>query len=301
VNYLNVGPYYYSPLAQTRQDDVSLVNFNTAPSMTSPDLFSPELHSQYVLENVPRPGDIFGFYDRTRDNTFPYGLATPNREGFGLEADLRMLRKEALRVKASAYRVREISGNMVINNAQTGYIPVDIPFKTAPIPIRNFTYVNAGPSFNLGPSLGWDRDLEIGSNVRYERTASSLGVLTSSWIIGGLRAVLLPVWEIAAAISQQNSKGTDAGYQHIGLSGLFQQTLWARYSYMFDNKDFGHYAPFTIDGSIRSLRFSSIIKANRNSNIYLDYDWTKGNLMPGNPAQGTVNNRFVELSYEIQF
>lgn len=301
VNYLNVGPYYYSPLAQTRQDGVSLVNGLTAPSMTSPDLFHPMLNYQNVLPDVPRPGDIFGFYDRTQDNTFPYGMATPNREGFGLETDLKLLWKETLWIKGSAYRVKEIFSNMVINNAQTGYIPVDLPFNTALIPIRNFTYVNAGPSFNLGPSLGWDRDLEIGSNIRYEQTTSDLGTLTSSWIIGGLRVDLLPVWEIAAAISQQNSKGTDAGYQYMDNDGVFHQTLWAHYSYVYDNKDLGHYAPFTVDGNIMSLRFSSIIKVNRNSNIYLDYDWTKGNLMPGNPAQGTVNNQFMELSYEIQF
>ncbi len=286
VNYLNVGPYYYSPLAQTRQDAAN------AGTTLSPDLYEPVLRSQYFLTNVPNPGAIFGYYDRTQDNTFPYGLATPNREGFGLDADLKVLKKDSLKIKGSAYWVKEITGNMVINTLGTGYVPVDSPANTYLVPVRNFTYINVGPSFNLGPYLGLDRDLELGTNLRYERTTSDLGTLNSAWIIGGIRVDLLPVWEISAAFSQQNAKGTEAG-----LGG----TLWARYPYLYDYSDLGNYSPVQVDGNIQSLRFSNVFKVNRNSDIFIDYDWTSGNMLPTKPVQGTLVNQFIELSYEVRF
>src|SRR5208283_830656 len=121
-----------------------------------------------------------------QDNTFPYGLATPNREGFGGELDVKALEKDALKIKGSVYFVQEISGNLVVNNSVTGFIPVDSPANSLLVPIRNFTYVNIGPSFNLGPYIGFDRDLEIGTNIRYEQTSSDLGILTSTWVIGAI-------------------------------------------------------------------------------------------------------------------
>ena len=134
--------------------------------------------------------------------------------------------------------------------------------------------------------------MEIGTNVRYEQTTSALGTLTSTWIIGGLRVGVLPFWELSGAFSEQDVKGTDAGYGG---------TLWARYSYIFDNSDLGQYSPFTVNGSIQSLRFSSVFKVNRNSNIYLDWALTNGNLLPVNQNQGMLNNQFTELTYEIKF
>ncbi len=292
-NYLNVGPYYYSPMAQTRQDAVTDFSNPSALSfMQSPDLFSPTLRSQFFLSNITRPGGIYSFYDRTQDNTFPYGLGTPNRQGGGIELDVKTLKDKALKIKGSAYFVQEISGNLVVNGAGKAYVPVDSPALTTIVPIRKFTYVNVGPSFDLGPVIGWDRALEIGTNARYEQTTSELGTLTSAWVVGGLRVGVLPFWEISGAFSEQDVNGTDAGYGG---------TLWARYSYLYDNSDLGQYSAFTVKGSIQSLRFSSTVKVNRNSNIYLDWDWTTGNLLPVNPNQGTFNNQFMELTYEVKF
>ncbi|HTC22267.1 MAG TPA: hypothetical protein VK859_15525, partial [bacterium] len=190
LNYLNVGPYYYSPLAQTRQDAVttatSFLNY-----LQSPDLFDPLLRNQYFLSDLPRAGEIYGFYNRALDNTFPYGLATPNREGFGGELDVKTLENDALKVKGSVYFVQEISGNLVVNTAGTGFVPVDSPAGTTLVPIRNFTYINLGPSFNFGHFIGFERDLEVGTNFRLEQTNSDLGTLTSTWIIGGIRADVL--------------------------------------------------------------------------------------------------------------
>jgi hypothetical protein len=291
LNYLNVGPYYYSPLAQTRQDAVttaaSFLNY-----LQSPDLFDPLVRNQYFLSDLPRAGEIYGFYNRALDNTFPYGLATPNREGFGGELDIKTLENDALKIKGSAYFVQEISGNLVLNSAGTGFIPVDSPAGSLLVPIRNFTYINLGPSFNFGHYIGFERDLEVGTNFRFEQTNSDLGTLTSTWIIGGIRADVLPVWEVSASISKQTANGEEAGY--LG-------TLYARYSYLYDNSDLGLYVPIKVSGNIQSFRFSNGFKINRNSTLYLDYDFTSGNMLPTSPLQGTLNNQFAEVTYEVKF
>ena len=260
--------------------------------MNSPDLFSPLLRNQYFLSSLPRAGGIFSFYDRTQDNTFPYGLATPNREGVGGELDIKAFQKDALKIKGSVYFVNEISGNLVVNSSGNGYVPVDSPSGTTLVPVRNFTYVNIGPSFNFGPAFGMDRDLEIGTNVRYEQTDSELGTLTSTWVIGGIRADILPVWEFVLAYGWQQANGTEAGYNG---------TLWARYSYLYDNSDLGSYAPVTVNGTNQSIRVSNNFKVNKNSTIYLDYDYTTGNLLPISANQGTLNNQFAEVTYEVRF
>jgi hypothetical protein len=294
-NYLHVGPYYYSPLAQTRQDDL-VPGTNTTGAVT-PELFEAPLRSQFFLNQVPRAGGIFGYYDRTQDNTFPYGLATPNRQGGGLDLDVKALEKDALQILGSVYFVQEISANIVEQSQPNGtFAPVAVDTSaSAPSPQRTFTYVNLGPSLNLAPFVGLDQDLIFGTNVRFEQTNSAVGTLTSAWILGGVQVGLFPWWEMAASYSDQEINGRDTG---IGGSTL------ARYSYIFDNSDLGSYLPFNINGSNQSWRLSSVFKINRNSSLYLDYDLTGGDAVPyvGSTAPGTkLNNQYMEVTYEIQF
>lgn len=292
LNYLNVGPYYYSPLAQTRQDSVNPLD----PTYNFwPDFFMPTVRNQYFLSDLPRAGGIYGFYDRTVDNTFPYGLATPNRRGFGGEVDIKTLEKDSLKVKGSAYFVQEISGNLVVNTAGTGFVPVDSPTGTTIVPVRNFTYVNVGPSFNIGPYLtGFNRDLEIGTNIRYESTTSELGTLNSFWIIGGVRADVLPVWEVSVAYSSRTANGVEAGYNG---------TLWARYPYLYDNSDLGAYTPISVDGKDTSLQISNGFKINRNSTLYIDYSFSTTNMvqLTSLPLPADLTMNFGEVTYEIKF
>ncbi len=287
--YLNVDPYYYNPLAQTRQDAVTDVS-SMAKYVPSEEQWQAPLRDQDFLTNVPRAGQIYSFYDRTQDNTFPYGLATPNRRGFGLEFDIKALEKQALKLLGSAYLAQEITGEMALPPNSTTLQPVQVASGAAPT--RNFTYINIGPRFNLGPSLGWDRALEIGTNFRYEQTNSSLGTLTSLWAIGGVRVEILPVWEMSVAYSQRQANGTEYGYGG---------SLYARYSYLYDGSDLNQYSSFTVNGTVQSLRWSTTFNVNRNSSLYLDYGWSFGNMLPSGQMQGTLNNQFGEVSYEVRF
>ncbi len=296
-NYLNVGPNYFSPLAQTRQDDLlpSSPYSNVAVGgLASPDLLSAPQRSQFFLSNVPRAGGIFSFYDRTQDNTFPYGLATPNREGFGFDFDVKASDKDALKIPGSIYFVQEISDNLVVNQGATGYVSVDA-VAGVPNPIRTFKYVNIGPSFNFAPLTGLPGDLEIGANVRYEQTNSAIGTLTSDWILGGLRAEIFSWWEAAASFGVQNISGSEAGWGGTTL---------ARYAYEFDNTDLTPgYSAFSINGSRQSWKFSSDFRTDRNSTLYFDYSVTWDNAIPyvGQALSGTLYNQFMEVTYAIQF
>ncbi len=304
-NYLNVGPYFYSPMAQTRQDNISVPSA-AAPIasgfLPTPELFTPALRSRFFLNDVPRPDEIYSFYDRTQDNTFPYGLSTPNRQGGGMEMDLKALEKDALNILGSVYFVQEISGNLVVDSAGTGYVPVDAA-AFDPVPVRNFTYVNFGPSLNLGPVIGFDRDLVLGTNVRYEKTTSSIGTLTNTWILGGVKIGILNGWDVSASYGNQAVNGTEAGYAYTDSSGVSHQTFLARYPFLFDNSDLGNYQPFSVNGSNQSVQLSSEIRTSRNTRFFADYGFTSGNVVPyvGTPNTGTLHNEFLELTYEIQF
>ena len=304
-HYIDVGPYFYSPMAQTRQDN------GITPS-TTPDtgyltgvngyvpgfaLFQTPIQSQFFLQNVPRAGGIFGYYDRTMDNTFPYGLATPNREGVGLDLDIETMKKKSLKIKGSAYLVQEIIGNYVVNDAGTGYTALD-PAPNGAAPVRNFTYINFGPSFDLGPNIGLETPLEIGTNVRYEQTTSIVGTLNSWDLWGEIRVGIVKEWEVNLALGVQSANGTEEG---LVINGV--QTPLARYSYVFENTDLGSYKAFTANESIGDYLLSTSFRFDRNSTLYLDYDLSSGNgleTVVGN-ITGTLQNQFIGLTYEVKF
>ena len=287
LHYLNVGPYFYSPLAQTRQDEV-----NQTYHIPGFALFQQPILSQFFLSDVPRAGGIFGYYDRTLDNTFPYGLATPNREGVGMEVDIETLEKKSLKIKGSAYLVQEIMANEVINSSGTAYTPLD-PTSNGAAPIRNFTYINFGPSLDLGPHIGLDTPLEIGTNVRYEQTTSVVGTLNSLGLWCGLRVGIVKEWEVDLALGAQSANGTEEGINGSPV---------ARYSYVFDNTDLGSYQPFTVNDSIGYYLLSTSFQFDRNSTLYLDYDLSSGNEIEAvGQITGTLQNQFIGTDYEVKF
>ncbi len=296
-SFLDVGPSYYSPLAQVRQDLYQRQDLFNGPTVRdTTDIFQTPLRSRFLFTNVPRPSGIFSFYDRTEDNTFPYGLGTPNRQGLGIDLDVKALEKQALKIKGSVYFVQEISGNLVSNPAQTSVTVLD-GTAAVPVPMRTFTYINVGPSLNIGPLIQWDRDLEIGANVRYEQTSSGLGTLDSAWILSGIKVGVLPALDVTAAYSYKRSKGADAGYGG---------TTFARYPYIFDNTDINPplglgYSVFYVDNQTQSLKLSTAFHANRNSNFYLDYSLTTGITAIAPLPAATLNNQYMELTYEIMF
>jgi hypothetical protein len=281
-NYLNVGPYYYSPLAQTRQSSYVPNSAGTAFNLQYP---------SYTMSDINRPGSLYGFFNRTWDETFPYGLATPNRKGFGAELDLKALKRDAFKLLGSAYRVEEITSDLVLNPAQDGFVPVDDPLGKIPPPIRQFTYVNVGPSMDFGPMVGFSRKIELGSNARYERTNSSIGTLESLELLGGLRVGVLPFWDVEASFEHRRINGLESGYDG---------TIFARYPYLYDNQDLGDYSIFQIDESVKRWNLSCDFKVTSHSDIWLDYQFSQDDYRESNHVYRTFYQK-LGTQYEVRF
>jgi hypothetical protein len=287
--YLSVGQHYYSPLAQTRQDAVT--DTSSLGVICPSDSFGGAWRGQSFLDSIPRPGTLFTMFDRTADNVFPYGLATPNRQGVGGLIDLRPSGGKTWRLKGSAYFLKEIEGDLTFNADRSGYVPVEDPTGDV-VPVRKFTYVNIGPSVNLGPSLGFAREFLLGMNARFEKTSSLLGDLNCAWWVMEAKSEVMPGWGLSVAGSIRSARGDEAG-----LDG----SLWARYPYLFDNQDLGRYQRVHVDGRVKSLTVSNSFRLSRQGTLNLDGGWTDGDMAPSSGILGAWKRQFVEATYEIRF
>lgn len=314
---LNVGPNYYSPLAQERQDYITPQSGSTSLTLASGmGVFTAPLRGQFFLIDqrtingqtedfidVPRANAIYGYYDRTQDNVFPYGLATPNRQGIGFNLDLKSLPDQAFKFAGAVYFVSEIEDNLVVNSGGNAYAAVD--GYNGINPLRSFVYVNLGPSMDFGPSFQLKTPLELGTNIRFEDTDSQIGDLQDLTWLTGIRAGLFSWWEIVGAFGIHTANGTD-----MGIDG----TTLARYSYIYNNEDLGAYTPFTVNDYTQDLLFSTTFIMDSHSKLHLDYSFETGTnqgtmanpttasgLYPGANLTGTVNNQYLEMTYEVKF
>jgi len=275
LNTVDVGPYYYAPLAQTRQ--IGLGTTFVGPN---------------ELTALNQPGGVFNFYNRTYDNTFPYGLATPNRKGFGADLDLAALKDRSFRLKGSAYAVKEITPDLVLNATRDGYVPVEDPTGTLGDPMRKFLYANVGPSLDLGPLLGSPRKIILGVNGRMERTESSIGTLKSRSGLASLRVGVLPKWDLEGIFNYGDSMGRESGYNG--------QTI-ARYSYLFDNTDLGQYSVLDIRSLYRRWSVTSSYHLGPQSDLFLDYDFLVSESVLNGASSGRLLRQSVVLNYEVRF
>jgi len=146
---------------------------------------------------------------------------------------------------------------------------------------------------DLGPHIGLDTPLEIGTNVRYEQTTSVVGTLNSLGLWCGLRVGIVKEWEVDLALGAQSANGTEEGINGSPV---------ARYSYVFDNTDLGSYQPFTVNDSIGYYLLSTSFQFDRNSTLYLDYDLSSGNEIEAvGQITGTLQNQFIGTDYEVKF
>jgi len=279
LRYLDVGYGFYSPMAQNRQRDDLLGSTAKHPVILSSDI---------GIDALGRPSALFKYYNRMFDNVFPYGLATPNRKGFGGDMDLRLLDKEALSLKAMVYAVEQVSDNFVVNQAGTSFVSVD-GVASAPLPKRDFLYVNVGPKINIASLLDLKRRLDLGVNVRCESTKSDVGTLNSSFIQAGLGVGITRWFETEAAVRVGNSKGRESA-----IGGQF-----ARSTYLYDNGDLGDYAVTDIDYSYSFGCLSFAFAIDRHSKL-----WVDAALMNESSLYDTglkLHKQTLELIYEIKF
>ncbi len=126
--YLNIGPYFYSPGAQTSRysslpGSQGYVNSNYLDSWLDYSL------NGTPFQNAQRPE--FATYDRMVENVLPYGDATPNRLGMilGFSADIGdrgwMKPQASYILDSGNLGMHEIQPNWVLNGAGTGGVAVE--------------------------------------------------------------------------------------------------------------------------------------------------------------------------------
>jgi hypothetical protein len=273
-NFVDVGAAYYSPLAQYRAEDFGIMNFMTS---------------------LPRASGIFAKYVRNNDNVFPYGLSTPNRKGAGLEADVKAMDRDVLKMQASYYQLREHRGNLVMDEFFTDYVAVD-GLPNSPAAVRDFTYINVGPCMDLGPALHLSHVAEVGVNYRSETTESWIGTLKTDQILAGLKVGLKKWWQVSAQFSTQKSEGREAY-----LNGSTGGNL-ARYSYLFDNTDMGAYEIDHRESTVNLVQVSTRLDINRNSTLHIDgYSRSEETVYPDSGSSEKDENGGGRLVYEIRF
>lgn len=124
ARYLNVGPDFYSPGAQTnRYTPVTTATGYCSSNLNLEDGL-PGYRATYVLQGFGRP--FFAPYDRLSENFLPYGDATPNRRGFIVNGSAQLGTDGWIQPRFSAaLGAKEFQPNYVRTGAGNYVLPVD--------------------------------------------------------------------------------------------------------------------------------------------------------------------------------
>jgi hypothetical protein len=252
IGYKDVGADFRSPGAQTRR-----VNFSRFPG----------LFQQYTNESIGRPAnyaDVIsgntenGFriseqltpYSAALNNTNPYGMATPNRRGFYLNAE---------RTDSVGFRKSFASVAMLTESRGTGTLEK-----------KKFMLIEAGTDIYVNDFIGSEKAIKIGLGVRLEQTTrggeyfESIN-LSSVFIDAGLAwefvddlDVLMgaKLWSVSgnAFVDERNAFSDVDDYEIVDFD--FSQNTYAfgmRYRFSETNIISAHYQIFNADNADEAL------------------------------------------------
>lgn len=151
--YLNVGPNFTSPGAQTLRIQhtgspyffPTLANNSTARNINMMDrLTDINLYNQQLSTGLMYYQPIFG-------NVLPYGKATPNRQGITIGLGHQKDSKKLVKVNLNAALLSEITGEGTTE-------------------LRQFTQLKGGAICSLGQLLSFKKKIELSLGVRQEST-----------------------------------------------------------------------------------------------------------------------------------
>ena len=197
LGYLNVGPDFRSPGAQSKR-----IDYNAQPNF----------FNRYKQTQMDRPlnyGDIFGnsqlyrtginpklmAYNPLINNVLPYGLATFNRQGIYLKGKY-STPNEVLLAEMSHHQLKEIRGQGT----------------TA---LRSFGMTRLQLGMNLGKYFHWNRMAKISGSACYQSTqrtgqfAFESVNLTSFQTGLGMELEILPSMDFMLGYTALNGKGND--------------------------------------------------------------------------------------------
>lgn len=300
AKYLNIGPYFYSPGAQTN----AYTAYAGFPGYLSTNLHGiddalPNYLNNFVFQDVDRPS--FAPYDRLSENMLPYGDATPNREGtiLGFSADIGQngwLKPQASYVLNGFH---ENQPDTILNQAGTGVTAVDGDS------IRTFSGYELALTVSLDKAFGL-KSRTYDFQFDYKNQTTNLGDGVNSLTVNTLILatdfnipvpILTPViW--SAALEQTSS----AGSEYV-LSGYGNPTSLGEYPFFEDNSNYNNidtnYNLQALNLTRTTLVFGFKYPLSDSINFRGDYFFTSYN-WPDNP--GYVNNdNIMRFTYEAHF
>ncbi len=261
--YLNIGPYFYSPGAQTNQ------LFDAIPGVNLLDNSLTGYLTDSPFQGVFRPSAYFGVYDRLTENALPYGDSTPDREGIVVGFSGEIGERGWLKPQASFTSLQEIQPNLVLNSIGTGLVAVDSGTTTANA--RTFTGYEGALTVDFAKAFDLTgRTYDIQFDYKHQATDLGLGVdpFTVNTIIAAcdfnIPAHFLNTVVWSAAFEQAQSTGSEY------VMGGNPPTL-AQYPFLLDTSTLGQYSYLPLNITRQTLAFGLVLPMSANVNFRADY------------------------------
>jgi hypothetical protein len=243
AKYLNNGPYFYSPGAQTNaytpqpgfQGYLSTNMFGIDDAL-------PGYLNNFVFQDVNRPS--FAPYDRLSENMLPYGDATPNREGTILGFSAEIGRDGWLKPQASYVLngMHEIQPDNILGQDAVSVTSVDGNS------IRTFGGYEAALTISLDKALGLkSRTYDFQFDTKHQTTDLGDGVnsLTVNTLIFATDFTI-PVPVITPVIWSAALEETDSSGKEYVLNGVGNPTSLANYPFFLDNSNFNNNVTYNL-------------------------------------------------------
>jgi hypothetical protein len=302
AKYLSIGPYFYSPGAQTNAY-TPYAGFPgyLSTNMSGIDDALPGYLNNFVFQDVNRPS--FAPFDRLSENMLPYGDATPNREGtvLGFSADIGQdgwLKPQASYVLSGFH---EIQPDYILNPLGTGVTAVDGNS------IRTFGGYEMALTVSLDKALGLrSRTYDFQFDYKHQTTNSDDSVSPFALTVNTLilatdfnipAPVVAPViWSVA--FEQTTSSGSE-----WVLNGYGNPTSLGEYPFFEDNVNFNNidtnYALQTLNLTRTTLAFGFKYPLSDSIDFRGDYFLTSYNWPENTGYQN--NDNIWRFTYEAHF
>jgi hypothetical protein len=302
AKYVNNGPYFYSPGAQTNRWTPAL----GAKGYYQDDYFGTDEGVIGMLDNFPFQGrggvgsPYFAPYYRMSENVFPYGAATPNREGYIGSVTAEIGNHGFFKPQFSMMsQMKEIQPNYVINATHTKALPIDSTVNTTVARVfggyEGALTIDFAKAFDLG-----EHTYRIQFDYKNQTTDLGLGVspYTVNTMIGAVD-FNIPFESFDTVIlsaSYEQAKSTGSEYV---LAGQGNPDGLASYDFFLNNTNLGAYGYEALNITKTTWAFGFHYAINKNAQFHGDY-FLNQYIWTDNPAYSRWENIW-RFSYESTF
>ncbi len=279
AKYLNIGPYFYSPGAQTNGFTPALGTNDYLTNSLIDEGLNGALDNT-VFQGVGRPA--FAPYDRMAENMLPYGDATPDREALILGFSAEIGKNGWLKPQATYTAfAQELQPDYVLTSAGNSVLPVD---SGEPVTnIRTFGGYEGALTLDLAKALdGTLSTWDISGD--YKNQTTNLGLGAPSFTVNTLIVSAdagpfpgVPLFEglvLSGAYEQAQASGSE-----YTLNGVGEPPTLASYSSYFDTGSLGNYVYQALDITRTSWAFGIKCPVSKTFDIHGDvfinkYTWS---------------------------